>query len=260
MQIADVNRTDKRDGRLWNWGGNLVLHAQANAVVCPRTEAELVALIQEQQHRRQQTGRGGVKVVGSLLAASPMAAAPLNSEGMLVSLVHFASVVRQDATSITVGAGMQLCELYNLLLDQRRALTCSPGVITYQTIGGAIASCTHGQGLYQSSLSDIVSSVRVVLASGEVLVIDDADPRLGAFRASLGCLGVITEITLRTTAAHLMTCVKEATNMDSLIPQLATANAAHFMFKSWWFPLDGSPSGDVHVVTIFFLLLLVFQS
>jgi hypothetical protein len=35
--------------------------------------------------------------------------------------------------------------------------------------------------------------------------------------------------------------------MDALIADYARLNADHLYFKSWWFPLDGSASGDVHV-------------
>jgi FAD/FMN-containing dehydrogenase len=117
-------------------------------------------------------------------------------DGCLVSLDHFTGILADDGATVTVGAATQLATIFNYLLDSKRALTCSPGVITYQTIAGAISSCTHGQGLYQSSLSDIVVGLRVVLASGEVVTIDEQDARLPAFRASLGCLGVILSVRL----------------------------------------------------------------
>ena len=71
------------------------------------------------------------------------------------------------------------------------------GAITRQTIAGATATATHGTG--NASLSSLVQAVKLACydAKGDPFVktISGGDELLAA-RTSLGCLGVILELTL----------------------------------------------------------------
>eukprot|EP00879_Flechtneria_rotunda_P014556 GHRR01015211.1.p1 GENE.GHRR01015211.1~~GHRR01015211.1.p1 ORF type:complete len:664 (+),score=177.73 GHRR01015211.1:545-2536(+) len=69
----------------------------------------------------------------------------------------------------------------------------------YQSIGGAVATETHGSSLTHKSLSNQVLALDVVLANGTRRVFaNETDPFLmRAFRVSLGKLGVIARVQLR---------------------------------------------------------------
>lgn len=56
----------------------------------------------------------------------------------MMSLEHCRGIVSLDEDSVTVLGGTQIGEVFNYLLDNGRNVACSPGVITYQTIGESI--------------------------------------------------------------------------------------------------------------------------
>jgi FAD/FMN-containing dehydrogenase len=135
---TDVNRTDKHDGAIWNWSGSIVLHTRdvpRGGIIVPQSEAEVCALLAEASERKRATGRGGVKVLGSRLASSPMAQASADPDAVLLSLEQCRGIVSMDEESVTVLGSTQIGEVFNYLLDHGRNIACSPGVITYQTIG-----------------------------------------------------------------------------------------------------------------------------
>jgi FAD/FMN-containing dehydrogenase len=215
--------------------------------------------LKETAHSLATIGRGGIKVLGSRLASSQLAvASDVNDPTCkLLSMEHCRGVVGFVESSngeqlIEVLAGTQLGELFSYLLDHNLSLPSSPGVITYQTVGGVLASCTHGQGMKQSSISDCVDSVRVALASGEILVVQHDDDRINAFRASLGCLGIIISVRMHVVPARVLRCVKQSTDVESLIQNMTQWNYAHEYFKNWWFPAThaGANEGDIHLVFI----------
>lgn len=123
--------------------------------------------------------------------------------------------------------------------------------------------------MYQSSLSDCVLGLRVALASGELLDIDERNPQtkslLPAFRVSLGCLGVILSVRLKTIPARIMQCVKERMDVAAMQRHLAEWNMGHLFFKNWWFPAtaNGIGRGDVHLVSFLteslYLMLSAFH-
>src|SRR3978361_655014 len=124
-------------------------------------------------------------------------------------------------------------------------LPASPGVISSQTLAGALATGTHGQGLQQSCIADAAVRVRMVLADGSVSEIDVAHPSFGAVKLGLGLLGVITQVTLRTVPSPVYTCVKTAVSADTLNEDLPRWNVENVLSKAWWF-LD---ENQVHVWT-----------
>lgn len=69
-----------------------------------------------------------------------------------------------------------------------------------QTMGGAVATATHGSSLRHGSLSSQLTGLTMVLANGTVISVDEdeSSPHLfDAARASIGRLGVVVDVTLR---------------------------------------------------------------
>ena len=168
-----------------NFGGNV--RFRPGRLVMPRTESEVCRLVL--QHRAD-----GVRVVGSRHAWSPL----IRTEGLLLDLRHFDSVrLFEDAGQllVSVGAGCQIFRLLQAL--NRSGLTLpSVGLITEQTVAGAISTATHGSGRH--SLSHYVQRLRVVQFNSagdgvEARWIEDG-AELRAARCSLGAMGVVTEV------------------------------------------------------------------
>ncbi len=175
-----------RGGReVSNFGGNVRFRPGRLAV--PRSEAEVCRLVLE--HRAD-----GVRVAGSRHAWSPL----IRTSGLLLDLRHLDAVRLYEEGGrvlVSVGGGCRISRLLAYLNDRGLTLP-SVGLITEQTVAGAISTATHGSGRH--SLSHYVQRVRLVHFDGggsEVVVrCIDSGEELRAVRCSLGAMGVITEV------------------------------------------------------------------
>ena len=73
-------------------------------------------------------------------------------------------------------------------------------VLRSVTYGGVIATGCHGPGWDCQTLSDLVESMTIVLASGEVVTFSEethGPEMMNAIRLNLGLFGIIHEMTLR---------------------------------------------------------------
>jgi predicted dehydrogenase/FAD/FMN-containing dehydrogenase len=102
--------------------------------------------------------------------------------------------------TVTVEAGVRLGDLTRVLAAQGRALPSLP-FNPHVTIGGAVATATHGTSMRWGTLSDFVVAMKIVAASGKVIELGPGSPadELAAARTSVGMLGVTVELELETT-------------------------------------------------------------
>ncbi|WP_406706032.1 D-arabinono-1,4-lactone oxidase [Sodalis sp.] len=214
--------------RVWNWAQNAPLGPRAR-LQRPKDEDELRRII---LHRS-----GRIRPIGSTLSTGDLLAIQ-HQQDTLIEISALTGLIRSSETSATFAAGTPLHEVYQTLKTMGRMLHASPGVIAIQTLAGAIATGTHGQGLGQGALADDVLHIGMLCADGTVAEFDRAHPWFGAVQLGLGCLGVITEITLRTVPLTVFTCFKNAVSADGLQEQIYTWNNAFTFNKAWWFPED----------------------
>ncbi|HEX7189304.1 MAG TPA: D-arabinono-1,4-lactone oxidase [Actinomycetes bacterium] len=125
------------------------------------------------------------------------------TDGVQLDLSRLHRLLGVDADGVArVQAGMTLRELSLALHARGRALEIL-GDIDRQAVAGALATATHGTGAAFGNLSVLMVGGRLVTADGSVR--DLADPAqpdlLPAARVSLGALGVLTEVLLRTVPA-----------------------------------------------------------
>ncbi len=224
-----------RAGEVLNWAQNAVL-GRASAVLAPATEAELQAVV------AASTGR--IRVVGSRMSAGRML--ELGAPGdTLLDLAQLRGLLATTDGTATFAGATPLHEVYEVLTGMGRMPTSAPGVIAAQTLAGALATGTHGQGLRQSSIGDAAVRIRMVLADGSVAEFDRDHPWFPAVQLGLGVLGVVTAVTLRTEPSLVYTCSKSAVSADALAEDLQRWNTGHVMAKAWWFPDED----QVHVWT-----------
>jgi len=176
--------------RITNFGGNVSF--VPTAVYWPRTPDEVLACIDGHPGER-------MRCIGAAHSWSEIVA----TDGVLLDLRCLRGVQIEAGQRVRVGAG---CTLRRLLRHLRRAGLTLPtlGAIQKQTVAGAIATGTHGSG--KESLSHFVEEVRVVCfnpATGKAeFKTFDRKPELQAARCSLGALGVVVEVVLRTVDAY----------------------------------------------------------
>ncbi|MGL6164116.1 MAG: FAD-binding oxidoreductase, partial [Aeromonas veronii] len=184
---------------LFNWSRTNPLGA-LDQVWRPKTRDELQALLREHPERK-------LRLIGSGLSFEPIHSVYAEgSQALLVDLHHLRGQLAKTADTVTYQAGTPLDTVYAELIAMERMLPASPGVIGIQTLGGALSTGTHGQGLHQSALCDAVEAMTVMLANGDIIRVDRTDPRFGAFVMGMGMLGILLDVTLRTVSNRIMRC------------------------------------------------------
>ena len=176
-----------------NFGRNRVL--QPSAAYTPADEQEVLEILD--RHRGQ-----SIRAVGRLHSWSEA----ILGDGVQLDLRRLNDVLLEsngDQFVATVGAG---CQIKRLLKELNRggATLHSLGLITVQTIAGAISTGTHGSG--RNSMSHYVEEVRLARydESTGLAIIDElsaGEPLLAA-RCSLGSLGIILSVKIRCRAQY----------------------------------------------------------
>ncbi|MCR3959289.1 FAD-binding protein [Aeromonas veronii] len=217
---------------LFNWSRTNPLGA-LDQVWRPKTRDELQALLREHPERK-------LRLIGSGLSFEPIHSVYAEgSQALLVDLHHLRGQLAKTADTVTYQAGAPLDTVYAELIAMERMLPASPGVIGIQTLGGALSTGTHGQGLHQSALCDAVEAMTVMLANSDIIRVDRSDPRFGAFVMGMGMLGILLDVTLRTVPNRIMRCTKFTTDYPFLLEHNERLNREHGFVKSWWFAWTG---------------------
>mgnify|MGYP000930885336 FL=1 len=217
---------------LFNWSRTNPLGA-LDQVWRPKSRDELQQLLREYPERK-------LRLIGSGLSFEPIHSVYAEgSQALLVDLHHLRGQLDKTADTVTYLAGTPLDTVYADLIAMDRMLPASPGVIGIQTLGGALSTGTHGQGLHQSALCDAVAALTVMLASGDIIRVDRTDPRFGAFVMGMGMLGILLDVTLNTVPNRIMRCTKFTTDYPFLLEHNERLNREHAFVKSWWFAWTG---------------------
>ncbi len=176
-----------------NFGANQVL--KPSSAYTPADEQEVLQILDK--HRSQR-----IRAVGSLHSWSDA----ILGDDVLLDMRLLNDVQLQpdgDQFVATVGAG---CQIKRLLkeLEREGATLHSLGLITAQTIAGAISTGTHGSG--RNSMSHYVAGVRLArydASTGQAIIEElSAGEPLQAARCSLGSLGIILTVKLRCRAQY----------------------------------------------------------
>ena len=221
------------DGKVWNWAQNATL-GDKSSVKAPATEAEVQAIVAASQ--------GKIRMMGSKMSPGRMIETAAKGDTLL-DLSQLRGLLDITDDSATFAGGTPLHEVYEVLSGVGRMLPASPGVIASQSLAGALATGTHGQGLQQSSIADEALSIRMVLADGSIAEFDRDHRWFSAVQLGLGSLGVVTQVTLRTQPSLVYTCFKNAVTADTLEQDLLDWNQNYALSKAWWFPNEN----QVHV-------------
>jgi len=128
--------------------------------------------------------------------------------------------IENSTRVVSCQPGISIRNLVDALSNVSLCIPSLP-VLLRQTLGGAIATGSHGSSLVWGSLSDQVVGVTLVDLKGEIIVLrddindDDNKKKLNLLRASkmsCGRLGVITEVKLK--VIPLYSIIKKETMID----------------------------------------------
>jgi L-gulono-1,4-lactone dehydrogenase len=217
------------DARLeWtNWAGDQ--KCSPAAIVRPGSLDEVIAAVTDARARdlTVRVAGAGHSFIDTVLTS-----------GMLLSLERMNHVLEIDRDSglVRVEAGISMRTLSARLDDEGLALP-NLGDIDVQSLAGATATGTHGTGLRLQNMSAGIVSMELVRADGSVIEVsenDDADAWCAA-RVSIGALGIITTITLKTVPAFTLHAVDRPQPLIDVlenIDELAESND-HFEFYNF---------------------------
>ena len=219
--------TDAQGHLLWrNWSG--VQHAYPAARAAPKTEAEVAQVLK--------TAVAPVRPVGA--GHSFTALAP--TDGTLVSLDGLSGIIAWEGDEAVVAAGTRLGALGPALAAKGRAMANLPD-INKQALAGALATGTHGTGATIKALHGDVTALRLVTPKGEV--IDCAEHRdadvFQAAKVSLGALGVITQVRLKTTANRRLERKVWLEPFEDALAQAEARWAKHRNYEFYAVPFTG---------------------
>jgi FAD/FMN-containing dehydrogenase len=174
-----------------------------------------------------------LRVVGSGHSFSAIAVP--DDEAMSLAGLRGAPIVDRTQGTVTVPGGTRLRDVSAMLLPLGLSLPIV-GSIQAQTVAGAIATGTHGSSLRHGNLAGLVTELRLVTGTGDVLTVRGDDPRLDGVRVHLGVLGVVTSVTLRTRAAVRLHQTIEQVPIEQVADLLEeVAHSAEYV-KVWWLP------------------------
>ena len=166
-------------------------------IIQPETEEEIISIVRE----AAASGKT-IRVVGAGHSWSAIAC----TDHWMISLDKYNKVLKVDKSTrrVVVQAGMRLNDLNNYLAGQGLALA-NLGHISEQSVAGAISTATHGTGIKYGNLSTQVVGIRLVKADCLVCDLDENDGEIWqAVRVSLGCLGIISEVTIQCVDAFML--------------------------------------------------------
>lgn len=170
--------------RLKNWAGNITY--STNNVFYPETIEAIQQLVKD--HTK-------IKVLGTKHCFNRIA----DSSNNLISTSKLNKVLSLDtaSNSVTVEAGIKYGELAPYLGNRGFALH-NLASLPHISVGGSIATGTHGSGIRNGNLSSAVVGLEVVTVDGQVVNFSkelDAE-KFNAVVVGLGAIGITTKVTL----------------------------------------------------------------
>jgi hypothetical protein len=186
-----------------NFGRNV--RATPRHLYTPTTEAEVLAILDRH-------AAGKVRVIGALHAWSPAIACT----DVIVDLRRFDRIKTERTADgvvwANIGGGCRIKHVLRTLHALADVTLPSVGLITEQTIAGAIATATHGSG--KSSLSHYVDEMRVAAydpATGKARIYTwNGGAALRAARCAVGCMGIVLSVRIR--------CVPRYDVAETIVP------------------------------------------
>jgi len=227
--------TRQNESHIYNWSGVHPI-APKQAVHYPTTEREVQELIKRATKVRIVGNKLSFEQINGYYGSSNLEKEHISSDAIALDLKGFTGLVCIDATSATFGAATALDDVIRILAERNMMLKACLGVIGLPSLAGAISTGTHGQGLYQADYAHTVKRLKVVLPNGEIRIIDQRDPFLGAYTTSLGLLGVILETTMEIEPRRVFTCMKSVCDVGEFKLNFERWNREVEYAKAWWFP------------------------
>ena len=176
-----------------NWAGNV------NFTSASQESPSSVEEVQSIVRRAARDGKR-CRVAGSRHSFNRVA--DVGEGGVWLSLRRMRSLLSVDMVGrAVVQGGATYGEICPLLHARGWALH-NMASLPHVTIAGAVSTATHGSGRGNQNLSSSVIAIELVTASGDIVDLARGHPEWDGAVAALGCLGVVTALTLQCEPAY----------------------------------------------------------
>ena len=149
--------------------------------------------------------------------------------------------VDRAAGTVTLGAAVKYGELAEALIAEGVALH-NLGSLPHISVGGAIATATHGSGDGNGNLATAVAGLEMVTSDGELLTAARGDSAFEGLVVGLGALGAVTRISVAIEPAYeVRQRVFERMAWDALLEQFDAISAGGYsvsVFTRWGADVD----------------------
>ncbi|MGI9822696.1 FAD-binding protein [Agromyces sp. Marseille-Q5079] len=210
-----------------NWAGNLAYGARRFAR--PESVDELAELVAATAHDGTR-----MRALGSRHSFNRIA----DTEGLAIETGGLPALVELDegARTVRVSAGLRYGELAEALERDGWALA-NLASLPHISVGGAVATGTHGSGDALGSLAAAVAALELVTADGSLRVLRRGDPDFDGAVVALGALGVVTALELDVEPTYeVAQSVFERLPLDAVLADLDAVTglaASTSLFTTW---------------------------
>ncbi|MFV0634023.1 FAD-binding protein [Demequina sp.] len=145
--------------------------------------------------------RGQVRALGTRHSFNDIADSP----GTLITVTGIDAnpVLDEESATVTVGAGIRYGELATWLEARGWALH-NMGSLPHISVGGAVATGTHGSGVTNGCLSAAVAALEYVDAQGELRSVSRGDEGWEGLVVGLGAYGIVVRLSLDIQPSYLV--------------------------------------------------------
>ena len=211
-----------------NWSGNVQWNP--NVIEKPFTEKEIQNIVSKAANDSKK-----VRVIGSGHSFTSLC----STNEILINLDNYqgVTIINKEKKQATVKGGTKLSLLGELLFKEGLAME-NLGDINVQSIAGAISTGTHGTGVGFKSISNQVIALKFINGKGEIIECS-AIKNTELFKAtqvSLGCFGVITEITIQCVPAYKLKLQNGREKLSDVLATLKQRNTENRNFEFYWIP------------------------
>jgi xylitol oxidase len=172
---------------LKNWAGNHTYRAEK--LHRPATVEQVREIVARATH---------VRVLGSRHSFNDIAD---SSELITLDTLPAEVSVDRAAGTVSFSGGLRYGELAEALRAEGLALHNLPS-LPHVSVGGAVATATHGSGDTNGNLATAVAALELVTSSGGIVTASRGDPDFDGMVVGLGALGAVTRISLDVQPAY----------------------------------------------------------
>jgi len=214
-----------------NWGRTA--RCQPEFSVYPQRVEDLIQIVDFARERGKK-----VRVAASGHSWSEL----IPTDGILV-FTHKLNKVTMDLSDdshprVVIESGATVKEVNDVLEQNGYALPLNV-VLESVRFGGLIATGSHGSGWNNLTLSDLVHSIEIVTARGELRKFQagvDSDEVMNAVRLNLGMFGIIYRITMNVQKSWMVHAMDQRLPIEQVLENLKEWVLAHDNLDLFWWP------------------------